>query len=101
MMMVMMMRRSKSPFTHIAFVLSCCSITTMSSAAKEIRELGLINQEGLNIVGITGNVLPEDVRYFRTCGANDVLPKPVKMDDLFASWTANGVFSQRRASVQN
>jgi len=59
------------------------------TAAKEIRET---MKNDVNIIGITGNVLPEDVKYFRDCGANDVLAKPVKMGDLYASWVELGVY---------
>uniref|UniRef100_A0A7S3L1K4 histidine kinase n=1 Tax=Amphora coffeiformis TaxID=265554 RepID=A0A7S3L1K4_9STRA len=34
------------------------------------------------IVGITGNILPEDVHYFESCGANRVLGKPIRIDVL-------------------
>jgi signal transduction histidine kinase/CheY-like chemotaxis protein len=54
------------------------------TAAKEIRRTLL--DDDTNIVGVTGNVLPEDVNYFKKCGANDVLSKPVKIADLFALW---------------
>lgn len=68
------------------------------TAAKHIRELGL----DVNMVGVTGNVLPEDVSYFMASGANDVLAKPVKMPDLYASWIENGVRSQQqRSSTKN
>lgn len=53
------------------------------TAAKEIRKNGF---KKLNIVGITGNVLPEDVKYFKSCGANDVRAKPVKIADINKSW---------------
>ena len=39
-----------------------------------------------DIVGVTGNVLPEDVRFFEQCGADDVLAKPVKVKELMESW---------------
>ena len=54
------------------------------SAAKEIRQT-LLDEE-INIIGVTGNVLPEDVNYFEKCGANAVLSKPVKINDLIACW---------------
>ena len=38
------------------------------------------------IVGITGNVMPNDVALFRSKGANGVLPKPFQMKDLEALW---------------
>ena len=59
-------------------------------AAKEIRDRGW---KELFIVGVTGNLLPEDVQYFQSCGANAVLPKPVKMDELNYLWIENGVTS--------
>lgn len=54
------------------------------NAAKEIRQT-LLDEE-INIIGVTGNVLPEDVSYFEKCGANAVLSKPVKINDLIACW---------------
>ena len=48
------------------------------TAAKKMRELGC----DTFIVGITGNVLPEDVEHFRSQGANEVLPKPFNISDL-------------------
>ena len=48
------------------------------TAAKELRGMG----SDTFIVGITGNLLPEDVEYFRSQGANEVLPKPFNISDL-------------------
>jgi CheY-like chemotaxis protein len=47
-------------------------------AAKKLREM---NCEIL-IIGLTGNILPEDQQFFIDHGANFVLPKPVNVDDL-------------------
>ena len=47
-------------------------------AAKKIRENGC----DVFIVGVTGNLMPEDVNYFRRCGADAVLPKPFRISDL-------------------
>jgi len=48
------------------------------SAAKEIRAKGF----DVFIVRITGNVLPDDVAYFRSCVANAISPKPFKLATL-------------------
>jgi len=48
------------------------------TAAKEIRKLG----SDVFIIGVTGNLMPEDVAYFRQCGSNAVLPKPFRMNEL-------------------
>ena len=48
------------------------------TAAKAIRELGY---HGF-IIGVTGNVLPDDTTHFINCGANKVLYKPVDVNDL-------------------
>jgi signal transduction histidine kinase/CheY-like chemotaxis protein len=56
-------------------------------AAKEIRKLGCDSF----IAGITGNLLPEDVNYYLSCGANVVLPKPVDFRKLEALWFERGV----------
>jgi len=34
------------------------------------------------IIGLTGNIMDEDVSHFRACGANIVLPKPFKVADF-------------------
>jgi CheY-like chemotaxis protein len=59
-------------------------------AAKEIRELGCDSF----IVGITGNLLAEDVNYYLSCGANFVLPKPVDFRKLEELWFERGVSGQ-------
>ena len=52
------------------------------TAVSEMRKLGC---EAL-IVGVTGNVLAEDVKHFVNNGANEVLPKPVKFAKLEQIW---------------
>jgi CheY-like chemotaxis protein len=52
------------------------------TAVHQIRKLGC---EAL-IVGVTGNVLAEDVAHFVNNGANEVLPKPVKFAKLEQIW---------------
>jgi CheY-like chemotaxis protein len=59
-------------------------------AAKEIRALGVDSF----IIGITGNVLAEDVSHFLSCGANFVLPKPVDMNKLEELWAEHGVLKE-------
>ena len=46
---------------------------------------------GPSIVGVTGNVLSEDVNYFLSCGADEVLSKPVKIQELVALWAEVGI----------
>lgn len=48
------------------------------TAASEIRAIGIESF----IVGITGNFMDEDVQFFKKCGANAVLPKPFKVQEL-------------------
>lgn len=55
---------------------------TGPEAAKELRSRGC----ELLIVGITGNVLPEDRRHYIAMGANEVLTKPLDMDQLQHVW---------------
>lgn len=57
------------------------------TAATRIRALGY----GGFIVGITGNLLPEDVQHFRSCGADAVLPKPFTMANLEDLWIDHGI----------
>lgn len=62
------------------------------SAARVIRDSGC----NTYIVGLTGNVLPEDVAFFRSRGANAVLPKPLRYVDLMNLWVENGVVGSAR-----
>lgn len=48
------------------------------SAARQLRA----NKCDITIIGVTGNILPEDQEYFLEQGANLVLPKPVKIEEL-------------------
>ena len=57
------------------------------SAAREIRRLG----HDTFIVGVTGNMLDDDVDYFRNAGANHVLAKPLRLGDLVSVWTQYGI----------
>lgn len=56
------------------------------TAAKEIQALfssGAFEQHQPSfIVGVTGNFMDEDIQYFKQCGANAVLPKPFKIQEL-------------------
>jgi CheY-like chemotaxis protein len=61
-------------------------------AAKCIRAAG----SDVYIVGVTGNVLPEDVHKFVSCGANAVLPKPIKLADLESLWMESGTLNCAR-----
>ena len=47
-------------------------------AATELRRLGFRQI----IIGVTGNVLQEDVTHFLECGAHAVLSKPLSMEKL-------------------
>ncbi|KAL3919986.1 MAG: hypothetical protein SGILL_003481 [Bacillariaceae sp.] len=49
------------------------------TAAQNIRRR---NGSDVFIIGVTGNLMPEDVSYFRQCGSNAVLPKPFRMPAL-------------------
>ena len=60
------------------------------TAARKIRELGCDSF----IVGITGNVLPEDVAYFQNSGANCVMPKPINIESLEGLWAEFGIKGQ-------
>lgn len=48
----------------------------------QLREMGC----NLVIIGVTGNMLPADVEFFKSCGANDVVGKPVDISLLEAIW---------------
>jgi two-component system, sensor histidine kinase len=56
------------------------------NATKIIREKGYTAL----IIGVTGNVLVEDVEYFTAMGANRVLPKPVNLGAIEQCWEKFG-----------
>ena len=58
-------------------------------ATKIIRDL----RHPATIVGCTGNVLPDDVEFFKSCGAETVLPKPIKLSMLDSFWREQGIAS--------
>jgi len=58
-------------------------------ACKAIREMGYTGF----VVGVTGNLLPEDVGYFMDCGADAVLSKPFKYKDLEQLLMEQGIFA--------
>jgi signal transduction histidine kinase/ActR/RegA family two-component response regulator len=57
-------------------------LLTGPAATKLIRQMGF---EG-SILGVTGNVLSEDIEFFKEHGADEVLPKPISMDSITACW---------------
>ena len=52
------------------------------TATQQIREL----DSDVFIVGVTGNTLSEDVEYFKSCGADAVVAKPVQLYELESLW---------------
>lgn len=51
-------------------------------ATEHIRQLGYTG----TILGVTGNVLSEDVNHFKSKGADEVLAKPVSMERINDYW---------------
>lgn len=75
--MVMEAERKGEPFD---LVLMDYEMPTMTGpeAARKIRSHGI----DVFIVGVTGNLMPEDVDYFHECGAGAILSKPFRMSEL-------------------
>jgi CheY-like chemotaxis protein len=75
-----MVREAEKNNNHFDLVLMDYEMPVMIGpiAAKEIRNLG----SDVFIVGVTGNLMSEDVSYFRECGSNSVLPKPFRINEL-------------------
>jgi CheY-like chemotaxis protein len=53
----------------------------------------ILRSKGCNafICGVTGNVMAEDIKHFKKCGANAVLHKPAKIKALEDLWIEYGV----------
>lgn len=75
-----MVREAEKNNDHFDLVLMDYEMPVMIGpvAAKEIRKLG----SDVFIIGVTGNLMAEDVSYFRECGSNAVLPKPFRINEL-------------------
>jgi len=58
-------------------------------ATSEIRKIGFQD----TIFGVTGNVLSEDVEFFLSSGADDVLGKPISMAALNQKWDLERIWS--------
>ena len=67
-------------------------IMTGPEATKAIREIGFNG----TIIGVTGNVLQEDVDFFKDHGANEVFSKPISMDRLKTYWDQQAESHRRR-----
>ena len=59
------------------------------TACRAIREMGYTGF----VVGVTGNLLPEDVGHFLDCGADAVLGKPFKYKELKQLLMEQGLFA--------
>mmetsp|Transcript_3591 Transcript_3591/g.8616 ORF Transcript_3591/g.8616 Transcript_3591/m.8616 type:complete len:1054 (-) Transcript_3591:195-3356(-) len=57
-------------------------------ACQKMRKLGCSSY----ISGLTGNLMTEDVNFFRACGANAVLPKPFRLEALEEQLIEDGLF---------
>ena len=57
------------------------------TATKILREMGCTAY----ILGVTGNILADDIAFFKSHGADEVLPKPVKISLLDAFWASREV----------
>ncbi|CAB9507344.1 sensor kinase/phosphatase LuxQ [Seminavis robusta] len=66
-------------------------------AVKDIRALGCDSF----VIGVTGNILPEDQAHFKECGANWVFPKPLRIEDLESIWDEYGITGRRRSVEEN
>lgn len=75
--MVMEADRKGEPFDLVLMDYEMPNMTG-PEAARVIRSYG----SDVFIVGVTGNLMPEDVDYFQECGAGAILSKPFRMSEL-------------------
>lgn len=80
----MEMMKGNAAHTPIDTILMDFEMPVMKGppATRAIRDLSF----GGSILGVTGNVLSEDVACFKEHGADDVLAKPVSMSRIQAFW---------------
>ena len=78
-------QRLEAAGTHVDAIVMDFEMPVMNgpTATKAIRDLGCT----CFIAGVTGNILPQDVDYFRAQGANTVIAKPLNID-VFESYLA-------------
>mmetsp|Transcript_18985 Transcript_18985/g.47137 ORF Transcript_18985/g.47137 Transcript_18985/m.47137 type:complete len:904 (+) Transcript_18985:165-2876(+) len=75
--MVMEAEKKGEPFDMVLMDYEMPNMTG-PEAARVIRSYG----SDVFIVGVTGNLMPEDVDYFHECGAGAILSKPFRMSEL-------------------
>ena len=72
-------------------------VMTGPEATSAMRKMGC----SAYIVGVTGNVMSEDVEHFHQSGANSVLPKPFRLEALENCWVEDGVTHfESRAEIE-
>jgi len=83
--------RGKTDFEPYSTILMDYEMPVMNGpdATLQLRKLGC----QCLIVGITGNVLPEDVNHYKSRGAQAVLPKPLVWADLQQIWSQHDLLS--------
>ena len=96
---VEMVRRAIDELKPYDMVLLDYEMPTMNgpTAALEIRRSG----SDAFVIGITGNMMADDVAYFKSKGANAVLPKPFKisrLEELLVEYSVCGESSRPKAS---
>jgi len=86
-------KRSRAGHVTITEVFSLTFLWNFSicnrgpEAAARIRQMGCTTF----IAGLTGNLLADDIQYFKEQGADCVLPKPLNMNDLESKWEHHGI----------
>ena len=77
-------KKSLEISSHYDFIFMDYIMTDLHGpeAVKQIRGL---NYQGF-IIGVTGNIIDDDLNYFYNCGVNEILTKPIiesKLKDIF------------------
>ena len=70
--------RTQSSNISIIFMDSSMPIMTGIESTQLLRQLGYNGP----IIGVTGNMMKEDVDQFMAAGATEVMGKPLKLDQL-------------------
>ena len=67
-------------------------LMTGPEATRAMRDVGYNG----TIIGVTGNVLQEDIDFFMEHGANEVIPKPISMERLRNYWEHQAELARKR-----
>jgi DNA-binding NarL/FixJ family response regulator len=67
--------------SYVFMLMLYCTLSTRSTGPQAAQALRAKGYSGV-LIGVTGHAQPADIQEFKQCGADAVLPKPLKFEVL-------------------